>query len=359
MSANAALVLIDLQKAIDDPSWGARNHPHAERRAARLLALWRHLGWPIFHIRHDSREPNSTYRPGQPLHDFKPETAPLPHETVLAKNTCSAFASTDLAERVRAAGIDRIFVCGVITNNSVEATVRAGGDLGFRMYLAEDACFTFGKGRWSAEDIHEISLQNLDGEYCAVTNTVRVISGFLESLYGGGGQAIYPPANCSYQAFALRAAAVAKSQNANDSTVLAALLMDIGHLLEHPDARHHPHLGVLNHAETGAAFLRSIGFSASVTGLIEEHSHAIRYLSARPGGFESLSPFDQMLVNELGGPLSGHDADVFADRAISFTILMLRNCEEQALLRDGPVPPWEAYRTLIENHLGGPPAGRA
>ena len=174
MSGASALVLIDLQKAIDDPGWGARNHPFAEARAGRLLALWRHWGWPIFHIRHDSREPNSKYRSGQPLHEFKPETAPLPGETVLGKTTCSAFAGTDLAERLRAAGASRVYVCGVITNNSVESTVRAGGDLGFSMWLVEDACFTFGKGRWTAADVHEMSLLNLDGEYATITTSERV-----------------------------------------------------------------------------------------------------------------------------------------------------------------------------------------
>jgi hypothetical protein len=32
-----ALLLIDLQQAIDDPSWGLRNHPHAFGNAPRLI----------------------------------------------------------------------------------------------------------------------------------------------------------------------------------------------------------------------------------------------------------------------------------------------------------------------------------
>ena len=72
----AALIVIDVQKAIDHPSWGQRNNPDAERNIAALLAAWRANSRPIYHIRHDSSEPDSTYRPGQPGHDFKPEAAP-------------------------------------------------------------------------------------------------------------------------------------------------------------------------------------------------------------------------------------------------------------------------------------------
>lgn len=37
----AALLIIDLQRAIDHPSWGRRNNPDAEGRLADLLAAWR------------------------------------------------------------------------------------------------------------------------------------------------------------------------------------------------------------------------------------------------------------------------------------------------------------------------------
>ena len=174
---NPALILIDLQLAIDDASWGLRNNPDAEANVGLLLDHWRRNEWPIVHVRHDSREPHSKYRPGQPLHAFKPETAPLPGETVLGKTTCSAFLSTDLAERVTGRPL---VIAGVITNNSVEATVRFAGDLGFAVTLAHDACFTFGKRDWfgverSADEVHGMTLSNLDGEYCRVLTTGEIL----------------------------------------------------------------------------------------------------------------------------------------------------------------------------------------
>jgi nicotinamidase-related amidase len=178
-----ALLVIDLQKAIDDPRWakeGPRNNPEAEANIARLLASWRKAGRPIFHIRHDSKEPQSAYRPGQPGNDFKPEALPLPSETVIAKRTNSAFIGTGLEGRLSAAGVKGLVVAGVITNNSVEATVRMAGNLGFDTCLVEDACFTFARrdyrGRLrSAEEVHAMSLANLVGEYCAVTRTNELL----------------------------------------------------------------------------------------------------------------------------------------------------------------------------------------
>ena len=168
-----ALLVIDVQRAIDHPSWGERNNPDAESNIAALLAAWRAARRPVYHVRHDSTEPASTYRPGQPGHDFKPEAQPLAGETVIAKQTNSAFIGTNLESRLRAAGHTTLVIAGVITNNSVEATVRMAGNLGFRTYLVEDATFTFGRrdwhGRWrTADEVHAMSLANLDGEYCTV-----------------------------------------------------------------------------------------------------------------------------------------------------------------------------------------------
>jgi nicotinamidase-related amidase/GrpB-like predicted nucleotidyltransferase (UPF0157 family) len=180
----SALILIDLQQAIDDPSWsreGPRNNRNAELAAARLLDAWRDHAAPVFYVRHDSVEPQSTYRPGQPGNDFKPGFEPRPGEFVVPKHTGSAFTGTELERLLNERGIRDLVVAGVITNNSVETTVRHGGTLGFRIALAEDACFTFGRRDRegtlrTASEVHAMSLANLDGEYCRVTTSAEILA---------------------------------------------------------------------------------------------------------------------------------------------------------------------------------------
>jgi nicotinamidase-related amidase len=180
---NAALIIIDVQQAIDHPQWarwGSRNNPQAEDHIAQLLAAWRASQRPIFHVRHMSREANSPYRSGQPGNAFKPQVMPLPHERVIEKNTNSAFIGTTLEVELRTAKIETLIVTGVITNNSVEAAVRMAGNLGFTTIVVADASATFARPDFngvlrSAEDVHAMSLANLKDEYAAIMTTQEVL----------------------------------------------------------------------------------------------------------------------------------------------------------------------------------------
>ncbi len=181
---NAALIIIDLQKAIDHPSWGVRNNPGAEENIHRLLEHWRTTSRPVIHIRHASRFPDSTYREGQPGAEFKEAAIPLPGEPVLTKQTGSAFVGTTLESLLRDHAIADVVIAGVITNNSVESTARMAGDLGFRTIVVSDATFTFGRkdfeGRFrTAGEVHAMSLANLDGEYASIQTTVDILKGSL------------------------------------------------------------------------------------------------------------------------------------------------------------------------------------
>jgi nicotinamidase-related amidase len=188
-ASGSVLLLVDLQKSIDmmqadesraNPAWGGRNHPDAEAQVARLLAQWRKTGWPVWHVRHDSPSPTSHYRPGQPGNDFKPEVAPVGEEPVIPKTSNSAFIGTDLEARLRTAGHPGLVIVGVSSNNSVEATVRMAGNLGFDTYLVADGSFTYGKKDWNgvprtADEVHAMALANMDGEYCTVITTADLL----------------------------------------------------------------------------------------------------------------------------------------------------------------------------------------
>ena len=175
LPCDAALVLIDLQLAIDDPRWGPRNNPGAEAAIVNLLAAWREQNLPVIHIRHDSTEAGSPYRPDRPGHAFKPEAAPLAGEIVIGKATNSAFIAPDLERALDAIGATTLVMSGVLTNNSLEASVRHGGNLGYRIFVVADACWAVDKrdlnGKlWPARDMHDLSLANLQGEYAQIVS---------------------------------------------------------------------------------------------------------------------------------------------------------------------------------------------
>jgi len=175
-----ALLVIDLQLAVDHPSWGPRNNPGAEANILRLLAAWRAAGRPVVHVRHLSKDPHSTFRPGQPGADFKPGFQPQPGELLIEKTVPGAFSGTDLEALLRSRGIEALVITGVATNNSVEATARVAGDLGFRTIVVADATFAFAKADFhgtprTADEVHAMSLANLHGEYATVLETDVVL----------------------------------------------------------------------------------------------------------------------------------------------------------------------------------------
>ncbi|NQD94896.1 isochorismatase family protein, partial [Pseudomonas sp. CrR25] len=85
-----ALVIIDMQRGMAEPSAGVRNNPQAERTIAETLEAWRQANAPIVHVRHISRTPGSPFWPGQPSVEFQPELQPLRSEHVVEKNVPDA-----------------------------------------------------------------------------------------------------------------------------------------------------------------------------------------------------------------------------------------------------------------------------
>lgn len=175
-----ALLVIDVQQGLDDPYFGQRNNPEAEGNIARLLAAWRAQARPVIHIQHNSVNPNSPLRPGLPGNAIKDEARPLPGEPHFTKSANSAFIGTNLEEHLHAQGITALVVVGLTTEHCVSTSVRMAANLGFAVTLVSDATAAFGKVAsngvcYSADEIHNVNLASLEGEFCAVRSTDAVL----------------------------------------------------------------------------------------------------------------------------------------------------------------------------------------
>ena len=177
---NPALLIIDVQKGLAEPSLGLRNNPGAEDNMSALLKAWREHELPIIHIRHCSVKPNSPLRPELPGNAYKDELRPIPGEKEFTKTVNSAFIGTDLEQYLRDSGISRLAIIGLTTDHCVSASTRMASDLGFDVTLVSDATAAFERVgydgvHYSGEDIHRVNLVSLDGEFCVLRSTAEVL----------------------------------------------------------------------------------------------------------------------------------------------------------------------------------------
>ena len=189
---NAALLLIDVQKAFDDPRMGKRNNPQAEANIARLLAAWRDSGRPVIHVRHDSVEPQSMLRPGQPGNEIKAEARPRDGEPVIAKHVNSAFIGTDLEQRLHTAKQNSVVIVGLTTDHCVSTTARMAGNLGFNTVVVADATAAFERQGFDgsvvpADEIYRGALASLHGEFAEVVTTEQVLAELQYSTKASSG----------------------------------------------------------------------------------------------------------------------------------------------------------------------------
>jgi nicotinamidase-related amidase len=176
-----ALLVVDVQRGFDDGAyWGPRNNPGCEANVAELIAVWRAAGRPVVFVRHDSDEPHSPLRPGEPGNAFKPAVGGEP-DLLVTKRVNSAFhGEPDLAAWLRERGLDGIAICGITTNHCCETTARVGGNLGFDVLFVLDATCTFDRAGpdgtvMTADELARATATSLHGEFAAVVSTAELV----------------------------------------------------------------------------------------------------------------------------------------------------------------------------------------
>lgn len=146
---------------------------------------------------------------------------------------------------------------------------------------------------------------------------------------------------------ALQTAHHAREADEPDVLVAAALLHDIGHLLQkHGEDAADRGVDAL-HERIGAAWLAQ-GFGPDVTEPVRLHVEAKRYLATRePGYAEALSPASRQSLALQGGPMTEVEAQVFETTPYFDPAVRLRRYDEQAKVEGVTIAPLEAYRELL------------
>jgi nicotinamidase-related amidase len=178
--AKSALVLVDVQRGFTDSYWGARNNQGAEGQMSLLLSAWRDHGWPIFHVKHNSRNPSSPLHPSREGNGLQDWISPRTGEMVIEKDVNSAFIGTELEAELRRLSVTRVILAGLTTPHCVSTTARMAGNLGFDTYVVSDATAAFEwrshlGTRLKPEEVHFHALAALHGEFATVVTTSSII----------------------------------------------------------------------------------------------------------------------------------------------------------------------------------------
>jgi nicotinamidase-related amidase len=144
LDANAALLVIDLQKGIVGMPTA---HPMADivNKAVGLVDAFRSHDLPVVLVNVDGVPPGRTEQSHHVREfpagwtDLIPELNRQPSDHLVTKRTRGAFTNTGLEQYLRQRHVTQVVIAGVATGSGVESTARHAHELGFNVALATDA----------------------------------------------------------------------------------------------------------------------------------------------------------------------------------------------------------------------------
>ncbi len=169
-------------------------------------------------------------------------------------------------------------------------------------------------------------------------------------LFEQRGQGRYGSEQVSQLQHALQCAVFAKRQGAGSAMIVAALLHDLGHIIDHqamPDSDDQN----LDDAHEQRAYLWiKSNFGKSVADPVRLHVAAKRYLcTVEPEYLTKLSPASLKSFHDQGGLMSQSQIDDFRDEPFAFEAVELRRWDDLAKDPTMQTPTIEDFATLLDH----------
>jgi len=167
------------------------------------------------------------------------------------------------------------------------------------------------------------------------------------AIYGARGAAAYFGERVSMTEHGLQAAWFARVEGAAEPLIIAALLHDVGHLLDAVPDDLADWTADSHHEEVGARWLAQ-RFGPQVSEPVRLHVPAKRYLCATEREyFERLSPASVHTLRLQGGPMSAREVQRFESEPHFREAVRVRRWDDQGKVAGLETPPLEAYRDML------------
>jgi nicotinamidase-related amidase len=135
-----ALIVIDVQNEyFPGGQWAL---PDAERTLPNILHLIRRAreeGEPVVFIQHVTPEGAPVFARGSVGSELRPELGVREEDTLFQKEHPSAFQGTGLNDFLRSCSVNRVDVCGYMTQMCCDTTTREAYSRGYAVRLFSDA----------------------------------------------------------------------------------------------------------------------------------------------------------------------------------------------------------------------------
>lgn len=143
-SSGTALLVIDAQESFRQRTdeWAATANPAALANIGLLVEHARAVGDDVVWITHAEPGSGGVFDPARGFVRVIADLETLASELAVTKTSVNAFTSTDLQNRLESAGIRKVVICGIRTEQCCETTARVAGDLGFAVEFVTDATTT-------------------------------------------------------------------------------------------------------------------------------------------------------------------------------------------------------------------------
>jgi putative nucleotidyltransferase with HDIG domain len=152
----------------------------------------------------------------------------------------------------------------------------------------------------------------------------------------------------------IQSAMLAEEYGYSNKKIMAALLHDIGHLVDGAELMYYgsnkTNLGVLKHEIVGADLLRSYNVDEYVCDLVENHPNAKRYLvTVNKDYADNLSNASKKTLAFQGGSMNPMEMEKFINSPNFNDYIDLRKIDELAKEKDKKIKDLEYYRQMCES----------